>query len=190
MKNIVHTSWSSTATYYIIRQQWRTVIMKAVLENIVPCGSYWFSRISISWPDVDGPCIFSSWSCIMRRFIVPTKFSLKIYKLLSKGRPPRKWYVAIVKKTRISTTTSIYEWKVFWNATTTILPNMNKNKTSIYNYAEYELESFAMNSSLTSSKPFNGSKRMGLGDPWIQQPWILGSTPWHFFLPLMGLNNS
>ena len=105
----------------------------------------------------------------MRWFTVPTKFSLKIYKLLSKGRPPRKWYVAIVKKARISTTTSIYEWKVLWNATTTILPNMNKNKTNIYNYAEYELESFAMNSSLTSSKPPQRSKKN-------RSRWSLDST--------------
>jgi hypothetical protein len=33
------------------------------------------------------------------------------------------------------------------------------------NDAEYELEIFAVNS---SSKPPNGPKRMGLGDPWTQ----------------------
>ena len=49
--------------------------------------------------------IFSSWSCIMCWFIVPTKFSLKIYKLLGNGRPHKCFFVAIVKKARISTTT-------------------------------------------------------------------------------------
>jgi hypothetical protein len=96
-------------SHKLIRQRWRTVTMIFVLENVVPRVSCWSwciyiyiyiyicmearSNFSISWSDVDGPSFQSYVSCTCW-FIVPPKFSLKICKLLSNGRPSRKCCVA------------------------------------------------------------------------------------------------